>query len=156
VQSSILGNEFAPLEVGAILKEPGFPFAPQPEEAQQWLEVGQTRLIKIAETGAPGAAMDTAYSLATEFKSGQTFAQDHAQAVKFFALAATLGHQRSAAALSRAYRFGEMGVAKDDAQQKKWETLAEAIAMGQYRVPAATLAGRPKDPPRADNADAVP
>jgi len=145
VQSSILGNEFAPLEVGAILKEPGFPFAPQPAEAQHWLEAGKTRLMRIAETGAPGAAMEAAYFLATEFRTGQTFAQDHAQAVKHFALAATLGHQRAASTLGSAYRFGNLGVTKDAAQQQKWEQLAEAIAMGRYRIPAATLAGRPKD-----------
>lgn len=149
VQSSILGNEFAPLEVGAILKEPGFPFTPQPAEAQYWLEAGKTRLIRITETGAPGAAMDAAYFLATEFKNGNRFGQDNSEAVKHFALAATLGHQKAASTLSSAYRFGNMGVAKDNVQQRKWEQLAEAIAMGQYKVPAANLAGRPKDPPRA-------
>lgn len=156
VQSSILGNEFAPLEVGALLKEPGFPFAPQPDEAQEWLEAGKARLIKIAETGAPGAAMDAAYSLATEFKNGQTFAQDYAQAVKYFALAATLGPRQAASTLGSAYRFGNLGVAQDAAQQQKWEQLAEAIAMGRYKIPSAALAGRPNDPPRDENADAAP
>lgn len=149
-QSSILGNAFAPLEVGAILQEPGFPFAPQPAEAQQWLEVGKARLVKIAEKGAPGSAMDAACFLATEFNRGQTFARDDAQSLKYLALAATLGHRKSASALSSAYRFGNMGVAQDAAQQQKWEQVADEIAMGRYQIPVAILAGRPKDPPRAD------
>jgi len=144
VQSSVLGHDFAPLTVGAMLKEPGFPLTPQPEEAARWLEVGKARLIKIAQSGAPADAMDAAYFLATEFKSGQTFARDDAQAIKYYALAATLGHQRSASILSSAYRFGQMGVKEDAAQQQKWEKLAEAIAMGQHKIPAAALAGRPK------------
>jgi TPR repeat protein len=148
VQSAILGDESAPLEAGALLKAPGFPFEPQPAEAQHWLEVGQARLRKIAEKGAPGAAMDAAYLLAMEFKSGQTFARDHAQARKYFALAATLGHRRAASTLGNAYRFGEMGLTQDASEQQRWQDLAEAIAMGRYKIPSAALAGRPKDPPR--------
>ena len=103
--------------------------------------------MKIAQSGAPADAMDAAYFLATEFKSGQTFARDNAQAIKYFTLAATLGHRKSASILSSAYRFGEMGVRQDAAEQQKWETIAENIAMGKYRIPAAALVGRPKDKP---------
>jgi TPR repeat protein len=145
VQSSLLGHDLAPLTVGALLKDPGFPFAPQSDESARWLELGKARLIKVAQNGARDDAMEAAYFLATELKNGQTFARDNTQAITYFALAATLGHQRSASTLASAYRFGELGVAKDAAEQQKWENIANSIAMGQYKVPAAALVGRRKD-----------
>lgn len=148
VESAIMGHAYAPLTVGALLKEPGFPLEPQPEEAQQWLEVGRKRLIGIAEKGAPSAAMDAARFLASEFRSGETFARDDAQAMKYTALAATLGDARAASTLAGAYRYGNLGLAPDPNQVKHWSRIADDVMMGRYTVPAAVLAGRPEDPPR--------
>lgn len=156
VEAAIFGDADAPLEIAALLKDPGFPIAPEPDEARRWLDLGAARLEKLALTGPKNEAMDAAYTLATEYQSGATFPQDPAKAVEFHTIAATLGHQRSAGALRGAYAYGNLGLAKDPAKAKHWEQIADDIGMGRYKVPASALAGRGQAAAPAPKASAKP
>lgn len=147
VEAAISGDADAPLEIAALLKSPGFPLEPEPEEARAWLGLGAERLETRALKGRRDDAMDAAYHLATEYTSGKTFVANPAKAVQFYTVAATLGHQRSASELAGAYRYGNLGLAKDEAKAKRWDSVAEDIAMGRYKVPASALAGRVGSPP---------
>lgn len=149
VEAAISGDADAPLEVAALLKSPGFPLEPEPEEARAWLGLGATRLERTALTANPDEAMDAAYALAQHYEGGTTLPRNPAKAAQFYAVAATLGHQRSAAKLAGAYRYGNLGLAKDEAQAKRWEGVGEDIAMGRYRVPPSALAGRGAGAPAA-------
>jgi TPR repeat protein len=53
------------------------------------------------------------------FDSGQGVAQDYAEAVRFYRLAAAQGHKVAQKMLGDMFRAGE-GVAQDEAEAVKW------------------------------------
>ena len=60
------------------------------------------------------------------FENGQGVAQDYAEAVRLYRLAAEQGHANSQVNLGLMFEFGYRGVARDRAEAIRWYRLAAA------------------------------
>jgi TPR repeat protein len=77
-------------------------------------------------------------SLGNLFLKGDGVAQDYAEAVRFFRLAAAQGEQYAQLSLGRLFHHG-VGVAKDRAEAIRWYRLAAAQGYPFFAEAAAAL-----------------
>ncbi len=77
-------------------------------------------------------------NLGEMYTAGEGVPQDHAEAVRWYRLAANQGHAEAQAKLGSAYILGR-GVAQDDVQAYMWLNLAAARSDGELRKLSAEL-----------------
>lgn len=88
------------------------------------LLLGCQRTDPDLEARAAGGSVDAMFLLANAYRAGRGVPHDDARAVYWYQRAAEHDHAPSLQALALAYRHGELGLAPDDDEARRYEMEA--------------------------------